>query len=132
MLGAVASWGAIQVHETGFRAQYACVVTVACPDEVGELGKARLQRIADRYGAELVALVDLQDAAGRHGSPLPDDLRPPPAASIDDEAPPGEPVDTPPVDPSPDLSPEQVLSSPAIGFDGRPLKHDRLLYGGGL
>jgi hypothetical protein len=69
IVGAVASWGRIQVHADGFRAEHACVVVLAYPDAAA---RAPLERIAARYRAELVPLDRLEQAASRHGSPLPE------------------------------------------------------------
>jgi hypothetical protein len=76
--GAVASWGALQVHDGGFRAEHACVVTLAWHPEAPPETVAALGRIARRYRADLVPFDVLEEAASRHGTPLPDDLRPPP------------------------------------------------------
>jgi hypothetical protein len=80
--GAVASWGRIQVHGDGFRAEKACVVTLAYPRETAPEALATLERVAARYGVELVALDSLEEAASRHGSPLPDQLRPDPLPAV--------------------------------------------------
>ena len=56
VVGAVASWGSLQVHDDGFRAQYACVVAIAQPDDVTPAELAELAAIARRYRAELVPL----------------------------------------------------------------------------
>lgn len=72
--GAVACWGRVQVHGPGFRAEHACVVTLAYPAGTGVEAMRTLERVAARYGVELVALDDLDRAASRHGSPLPDSL----------------------------------------------------------
>jgi hypothetical protein len=73
VVGAVASWGHIQVHADGFRAEHACVVALAYPDSHPDAGRA-LDPIATRYRVEIVPLSDLERAASRHGSPLPEEL----------------------------------------------------------
>ncbi len=78
--GAVASWGQMQVHGPGFRAEHACVVTLAYPVGTGVEAMQTLERVAARYGVELVPLEQLEQAAGRHGSPLPDSLGSEPVA----------------------------------------------------
>ena len=75
--GAVASWGRVQVHETGLRAEHACIVTLSFPATIGEAARARLSDVAERYHVDLVALNELEAAASVHGSPLPDTLMPP-------------------------------------------------------
>jgi hypothetical protein len=78
--GAVASWGQLQVHNTGFRAEHACVVTLAYPPGTGAEAVHRLEQVAAVYRVELVPLDRLEEAASRHGSPLPESLK------ADDEA----------------------------------------------
>lgn len=74
--GAVASWGRLQVHGDGFRAEHACVVALAYPPETRVDEVQKLEQVAVRYRVELVPLDRLEQAASRHGSPLPDSLRP--------------------------------------------------------
>jgi hypothetical protein len=113
VVGAVASWGAIEVHDHGFRAEHACAVVLAwAHDEDLE----RLTRIATTYRAELVPLSELRTAALHHGEPLPESLRPAP------QDPPTTTPDRPRVVvPAPDLTPDEVPATVAIGFDGHPL-----------
>lgn len=106
VVGAVASWGRIQVHDEGFRAEHACVVVIAYGPEAGPDDRAVLDRVAGRYGVELVPLSDLEDAARRHGRPLPDDVRPPPPPPADDAA--DAVADATPVVHAPDATPEEV------------------------
>ncbi len=79
VIGAVASWGLIQVHPTGFRAEYACVVSLAYHPGADPEKRAALERIAHRYRADLVPVAELERAASRHGTPLPDTLPAQPA-----------------------------------------------------
>jgi hypothetical protein len=74
--GAVASWSRLQVHGDGFRAEHACVVVLAYPPGTRADEVRKLERVAARYRVELVPLDHLEEAASRHGSPLPDSLRP--------------------------------------------------------
>jgi len=80
-IGAVASWGALHVHDDGFRAEHACVVSLAYHAAARPEALAVLERIARRYRVDLVPLDELEEAASRHGTPLPDDLRPPPVTT---------------------------------------------------
>jgi glycine cleavage system H protein len=73
-VGAVAAWGDLEVHRTGFRAEQACVTALALPERAGFEQRAALARAAERYGVPLVAPDRLSDEALRHGAPLPDDL----------------------------------------------------------
>jgi hypothetical protein len=75
-VGAAASWGHLQVHAEGFRAEHACIVTLAYHHDTPPGEMAALERIAARYRVDLVPLADLEQAASRHGAPLPDALRP--------------------------------------------------------
>lgn len=77
--GAVACWGRMQVHGEGFRAEHACVVTLAYAADAGSGALRTLERIARRYRVDLVSLDDLESAASSHGEPLPEDFGPPPA-----------------------------------------------------
>src|SRR3954451_8430790 len=72
-VGAIAAWGDLEVHRTGFRAEHACVVALARPDGPGAEQRERLERAAARYGVPLVPAPELSAEAGRHGAPLPDD-----------------------------------------------------------
>ena len=127
VVGAVASWGAVQVHDAGFRAQYACIVTLAHPDDATSDVLITLQAIASRYRAELTPLSALERVASLYGSPLPDDLRPP--------APPEQPaaIHWPPDPPrsAPDATPAELRNPKrGVGFDGRPLPQTGLGFSG--
>jgi hypothetical protein len=74
--GAVASWGNLRVHPHGYRAQYACVVALALPDDASPELAARLERAALRYRVALVARDELEEEACRHGSPLAEPFMP--------------------------------------------------------
>jgi glycine cleavage system H lipoate-binding protein len=73
-VGAIAAWGDLEVHRTGFRAEHACVTALALPDRAGYEQREALARAAERYGVPLVAADRLSDEALRHGAPLPDDF----------------------------------------------------------
>ena len=85
VLGAVASWGRLQVHHDGFRAERACVVTLAYHPDTRRNALEALGRIATHYRADLVPLDDLERAACRHGTPLPDTVGPPASPPARDE-----------------------------------------------
>jgi hypothetical protein len=77
--GAVVLWGAIELHMSGMRAQYCRMVALALP--LSPWGKRdRLIDIAGRLGVPTVCHRDLKTIAGRHGSPVPAELRPPPSS----------------------------------------------------
>lgn len=71
VVGAVASWGRLQVHATGVRAEFACVLALALFPGAGPAVVERIERAARRYGVESVSLVHLEAAAGLHAKPLP-------------------------------------------------------------
>jgi len=73
-VGAIAAWGDMEVHRTGFRAQHACITALALPDRADHDQRVALERAAERYGVPLVAPERLSAEALRHGAPLPDDL----------------------------------------------------------
>jgi glycine cleavage system H lipoate-binding protein len=82
-VGAIAAWGDMEVHRTGFRASHACVTALALPDGAGYEMREALARAARRYGVPLVAADALSDEALKHGAPLPEEMFPaaPPPAS---------------------------------------------------
>lgn len=127
VVGAVASWGALHVHDAGFRAQYACIVTLAHPDDAASDVLTELQAIASRYGIELAPLSALESVASLYGAPLPDDLRPP--------APTEEPAIHRPPDPprpAPDATSAELRNPRCrVGFDGRPLPQAGFRFSGG-
>jgi hypothetical protein len=71
VVGAVASWGRIEVHPTGIRAEHACIVALVHRSWFGP-DRDTVERIAEHYGVEVVGLRGLEAAAMRHGAPLPD------------------------------------------------------------
>ena len=63
-------WGDIEVHRTGFRAQYACIVALALPAVCGEENRRRLAAAAARYGVPLVPDDRLMEIALEYGQRL--------------------------------------------------------------
>jgi hypothetical protein len=118
VVGAVASWGRLQVYTDGFRAEYACVVVLAHHPKAPASSLDVLQRLGDRYRADLVPIPELTEAARRHGTPLPDAIRA--AGSV--PAPFGESLTGTEIAPAPDATISQVGNAPPrVGFDGKPL-----------
>lgn len=82
--GAVASWGRVQVHGSGVRAEHACVLALALAPDLEVAAARRVRLAAERYGVPAVKLDELQAVASEHGRPLPDTLHqaadPPPQA----------------------------------------------------
>jgi hypothetical protein len=69
-VGAVVAWGDVEVHATGFRAQYAAIVALGLPEDA-ELGHlTRLREAARRYGVPAVPVGSLADAALEYGRPI--------------------------------------------------------------
>jgi glycine cleavage system H lipoate-binding protein len=98
-VGAIAAWGDMEVHRSGFRAEHACVTALALPARVGFEQREALARAAERYGVPLVAADRLSDEALRHGAPLPDELWPaaPPTWPVPRRAPGRDGVARPPL-----------------------------------
>jgi hypothetical protein len=122
VVGAVASWGRLQVHVDGFRAEHACVVTLAHHPDTHTDELTALERIAAHYRVELVPLSELEEAASKHGTPLPDTLRPPIERPMPAEDPPPETE----VAHAPDATSDEVRAPNPVGFDGRSLPSSKL------
>lgn len=74
---AIAAWGAIEVHATGFRAEYAKIVAIGLSDAAWSAGmREQIEQIAARYGVRAVPLIDLEEEAYRHGIAVPQKMRP--------------------------------------------------------
>lgn len=78
VLGAIAAWGDLRVHHKGFRAQHACIVALALAPATSQRVRDTLQRVAGEYRVPLVHADTLQAEAERHGTPLPEHVRPSP------------------------------------------------------
>lgn len=92
--GAVVGWGAMEVHEAGWRAQYARVVALACENlatcaDMHRLGgyepltldaarrrQETIRALGQRYGVPVVRPEDLYLWAEREGQPLPEHAKP--------------------------------------------------------
>jgi hypothetical protein len=110
--GAVASWGQLQVHHDGIRAQHACVTVLTYPRDTQAEAMRVLERVAARYRVELVPLDELEAAASRHASPLPDSVYPEAPAPITESL--------------PDLLPPRPASATPVPTVERPVRNDRL------
>lgn len=75
-VGAIAAWGELEVYASGFRAEYASVITLAHQPSRSTVPPARLSQAAHRYGVRLVSLADLEGEARAFASPLPDEVIP--------------------------------------------------------
>lgn len=76
--GAIAAWGRIQVHHSGFRAERAQIIALAIPDAAANepMLRERVERLAARYGCRAVPACDLRAAAREHGIEMPEELLP--------------------------------------------------------
>lgn len=70
VLGAIAAWGQIEVHQAGFRAQFAQVIALADGGVRRSPRRSRIVRAATRYEVPLVPLDQLAEAAGVHATPV--------------------------------------------------------------
>jgi hypothetical protein len=61
VLGAIESWGRIEVHRDGFRAEWARVTALYRTGADGEVSAACIARLAEAYGARVVDLRDGHD-----------------------------------------------------------------------
>jgi hypothetical protein len=81
VVGAVAAWGLLEVHESGFRAEWVEPLAIAIPDDLflwkGEEAKAEVVRVAEEYGLAFVSLHELEEKAKEFGDVVPASLRPP-------------------------------------------------------
>ena len=76
-VGAIVAWGDVELHRTGFRAQYARIVALGAPHGCQPAHPERLRTAAARYGVPVVPLGRLRDVALEHGRPLEFDTLPP-------------------------------------------------------
>jgi hypothetical protein len=85
VVGAVAAWGRLQVHETGFRAEYAEPVVLAYSPAWTYTNVLAVQRLAALHAIECVPVDELAEAASRYADPVPKSLRPvrPPIHQVD-------------------------------------------------
>lgn len=69
-VGAVAAWGQVEVHKTGFRAQFACVLALGLADGAPSVHRKMVQAAAEQYGVQVVPLADLAEFASAYAQPL--------------------------------------------------------------
>ncbi len=105
------------MHRDGFRAEHACVVTHALPDDATAEAIRALEAIATRYRVELVPLAENERAATRHGAPLPDSVGPRPPSARPADLPPSiepEQEDPPRLAPAYDMTLEEFEQATPI------------------
>ena len=74
--GVVLSWGRIEVHPDGLRAQYAEPVVLAFDEGQSYRHVRHVQAISSELGIPTVELEDLDETARAYGEPVPDELMP--------------------------------------------------------
>ncbi len=75
-LGAIGAWGDLEVHRSGFRAEYATVLALAVSSRAPARLRLRHERAARRYGVELVTPELLEVTGLKHAAPIPGALLP--------------------------------------------------------
>jgi len=75
-VGAIAAWGEVDVFNTGFRAEFAKVIAIARPHQLGPDHREKLRLAAERYGVPLVRYPMLADCAAEYAAAVPKADRP--------------------------------------------------------
>jgi hypothetical protein len=75
-VAAIAAWGEMELHESGFRAQHACAVALAAPARAGLDERELISRTAERYGVNAVPLRKLAEEGRRYAQPVATASRP--------------------------------------------------------
>lgn len=76
VVGAIGAWGDLEVHRSGFRAEFATVLALAVGRELSPSLRDPHERAAERYGVELVSPELLEVTGLRHAAPVPEALLP--------------------------------------------------------
>lgn len=79
VMGAIAAWGEIEWHRTGFRAERACPIALCFDPANGAGRRAEVDAVAARYGIEAVPRAQLIEHASRFARSLAPPAPPPPA-----------------------------------------------------
>ena len=69
-VGAIAAWGDMALHPSGFRTQHACVVALAAAPGVGLVDRELIVRTGERYGLSTVPLRRLAEEGALHARPV--------------------------------------------------------------
>ena len=69
-IAAVAAWGEMEVHKSGFRAQHACAVALAAAPGSSLAERQLIVQTAERYGVPAVPLRKLHETGSLHAQPL--------------------------------------------------------------
>lgn len=76
VVGAILAWGRIEVHPTGFRAEWAEPLALGVGSGFPKARTRRVERVAEDYGIAAVPVEKLTEFALQHGQPVPESLRP--------------------------------------------------------
>lgn len=76
-LAGIAAWGEVDIYETGFRAEFARVVTIGFHSKTSAGRLEHLRRAAARYGVPLVPFSRLSAASSEFATPVGPELMPP-------------------------------------------------------
>lgn len=83
--GIVSAWGRVAVHDSGFRAEYAEIVAIICPDEKVEKVEqgnyrfpALYRGVASKYNVPLIEYKYAEEFAREFGAEVPKELYPQP------------------------------------------------------
>jgi hypothetical protein len=74
--GVITTWGRIEAHRDGLRAEHARIEALSHPPRNDPERRTAVEAIAARLGVALVPWADLREEAARHGAPLPPELLP--------------------------------------------------------
>ncbi len=75
-LGAIGAWGDVDIYRTGFRSQFACVLSLVEDGDQGSIHEAKLAKAADRYEVPVLDLEDLHRYALGYAAPVTQALLP--------------------------------------------------------
>lgn len=95
-LAGIAAWGEIDVYATGFRAEFARVVTVGFHSSTSAGRLEHMRRAAARYGVPLVPFSRLSAASSEFATPVGPELMPPGVPVPKPKRPPAPPPPPPP------------------------------------
>jgi hypothetical protein len=79
--GIISVWGEVELHQDGVRAQFARVEALGVYARWTRRQKDAVNDVAGDLGVDVVDLRDLEEAAARYATAVPDDLVPAPAPS---------------------------------------------------
>lgn len=69
-IAAIAAWGEMELHQSGFRTQHACAVALAAAPDVDLAGRELIVDTAEHYGVGAVPLRKLSEEGSRFARPI--------------------------------------------------------------